>query len=96
MIRFNLTLCDYLEQYITNKNNDEPYCPICYDTCMQWNRSKDIKHILDCYKEQMVVNVLKLYFDEFQEYPEITESFIDEVWQRVEVEMVNYCSKYQK
>ena len=94
MIRFNLTLSDYLDQYVADRKHDLVNCPVCYENVLVDNRSKDVRHILDCYKQQTILNVMREYHDKFDEYPELTDDFMDLVWTKVELEMLDYYQKH--
>lgn len=94
MIRFNLTLSDYLEQYISDKQQHLTNCPICYQDELSGDRARDIPHIISCYKHQTLLEVMKKYYDKFEEYPELTDEFIGLVDVKVELEMLDYCELF--
>lgn len=95
MIHFTLTLNDYLDQYVINKHAGENVCPICYESELTWNRNKDIEHIMDCYKQQILLKLMRKYHERFNVFPEITDDFMDYVFDQMREEMVTYCGKHQ-
>lgn len=92
-MKFTLNLPDYLEQYVTNSKKDEPYCPICYERCMTFEHKEDIEHIIDCYKEQIVLEKLSKIIEETGEVPALDAEFLQSINLEIEQEMVRYYSK---
>ena len=96
MYRFTLSLSDYLDQYSDNRSKQHNNCPICYDdVCTLTDCGEDLKHMLRCYREDLVVRTIALYEKKYGELPELTESFIDCVNMCVTQEMVSYCESGQ-
>ena len=86
-MKFTLSLRDYIDQYITNLENGDNHCPVCYEQVMN-DDDKDITHLIDCYKEQLITYVLASYHDKYGDIPEVTDEFMQtlntRVWQEME------------
>lgn len=89
-MKFTLSLRDYMEQYLTNMDNDCMYCPVCYDECMCGDQRKDMEHMIECYKDDMIVRVLTEYHDKHGELPPIDEQFMNQLEQQVLQEMAQF------
>jgi hypothetical protein len=94
-MRFTLSLSDYIDQYTQNKTDSDTHCPICYDQCMSMDTKIDMKHMLNCYKEELMLRTIQQYVDEFGCFPELDDGFINKVLQLVTVEMARYCESHQ-
>ena len=89
-MKFTLKLPDYIEQYVTNREKDAPYCPICYEKCMSFNRETDISHILGCYKEQLLWERITSIVEETGEVPVIDENILTNIIEEMEDELFRY------
>lgn len=89
-MKFTLNLTDYLEQYLTNDKNREPYCPVCYDKCMSFEHKSDIEHIIDCYKEQMIMDKMSKIIESTGKIPAIDAKFVHDINKMIEQEMMKY------
>jgi hypothetical protein len=96
MYRFTLSLSDYLEQYSSNRSDQNNHCPVCYEpTCTIEHVDQDLKHILRCYREDLVIRTIAEYELKYGELPSITQEFVARVNDRVTQEMVNYYKSGQ-
>jgi hypothetical protein len=95
-MKFTLSLSDYIDQYTTNKTHGDNTCPICYEQCLYLDTKPDLKHVIDCYKEDMLLNVIQQYRNQHGDTPKLSHDFIDIVLKRVADELFNYCETHQK
>lgn len=95
-MKFTLSLSDYIDQYTTNKSLKDNTCPICYEQCLYLDTKPDLKHVIDCYKEDMLLNVIQRYRIEHGDTPKLSHHFVDLVLKRVADELFNYCETHQK
>lgn len=94
-MRFTLSLSDYIDQYTNNKFDQDNHCPICYEQCMTMDTQSDMKHMLLCYKEELMLRTIQQYVDEYGRFPELNEGFIERVLEHVTHEMARYCESRQ-
>lgn len=94
-MKFTLNLCDYLEQYVINLEKHEPTCPVCYDHVFAFEKEKDIEHILDCYKINLIERYIDEYFDEFGDWPVLSEKHVVDITSKVDAEVAKYHDKYK-
>ena len=94
-MKFTLGLCDYLEQYSTNKEKEHTHCPVCYEQVLTFSTESDMHHVLTCYKEDLLLNTITKYYETHGKYPKLTENFIDQVLSQVAGELVDYCELHQ-
>ena len=90
-MRFTLSLSDYIDQYITNLSRDNYHCPVCYEESMEHNRTKDMEHLVECYRVQLLELRFQEYFNKHGDYPRMTAAMILEVVDSVQREMEQYC-----
>jgi hypothetical protein len=95
-MKFTLSLSDYIDQYQTNTADQQDHCPVCYERLLQHDVSVDLRHILKCYKEDLLLHVILQYRQQYNESPEVTSEFVDQVDIRVAQELANYCESHQK
>lgn len=95
-MRFTLSLHDYIDQYTINKQQQDTHCPVCYHEVMQHNTREDMSHILECYKEQLLLDMLRVYKTKHGELPgDHLLHMVDTVQNRVRTEMIKYCESHQ-
>lgn len=92
-MRFTLKLTDYIDQYKQNLKDKVNNCPVCYMLEINGDTRSDVRHILECYKSQVIELTLISYFDSNGFYPELDDLFIDSISQRVEREILEVSSK---
>ena len=95
-MKFTLPLSDYIDQYTTNKSAGDNTCPVCYEQCLYLDIKPDMKHLVDCYKEDMLRNVIQQYRNKYGDTPSISHHFVDQVIKRVADELFSYCETHQK
>ena len=93
-MKFTLRFADYLEQYMTNIDNQEPYCPVCYEQCLTFDKKVDAEHIIDCYKEELVIRRINHIVETTGRVPAIDESLIFEINEQIKDEMSEYYLKH--
>jgi hypothetical protein len=95
-MRFTLSLSDYMDQYISNNTREDNHCPICYERVCGVDIGSDLKHMLDCYKEDVILNVIVEYQRRFGEAPAMTSQFVERVEKQVASELASYCESHRK
>lgn len=91
-MKFTLSLFDYIQQYTDNQSNGVNNCPVCYERVITNNTRDNMTHILECYKEDLLMQMLNRYKKQHNELPghELLH-MVDLVQNRVKQEMLNYC-----
>lgn len=89
-MKFTLSLTDYLEQYITNMDTGSKHCPVCYEQVLEHNKHKDIEHILECYKLQLLELHIMDTLKKTGDVPPLTDELIDNLDYQVSREINNY------
>ena len=95
-MRFTLSLSDYFDQYALNRSDKITNCPVCYDTCMTLQIEQDLRHLLMCYKEDLLLRTVTEYHLRYGDTPVVTPQFVDRVAERVAHELARYCESHQK
>ena len=93
-MRFTLRFEDYIEQYMLNKAADEPFCPVCYEKCMTFDKKTDAEHIIECYREDLIMRKLRDMIELTGGVPALDVSFINSITQQIEDELDSYQFKY--
>lgn len=97
MYRFTLSLADYLSQYVDDKQTEHNNCPICYENVMSMkDTSHDVKHIIDCYREDLVLRTMVEYHKQYDRLPELSDEFIDCVDVKIQQELSRYYESNRK
>jgi len=94
-MKFTLSLQDYMGQYVTNMDQHSMHCPICYEPCMCNDSRKDVLHMIECYKDEIITRVLTEYHDQHGELPALDDAFMDMMETRVLDEMNRYYSTFK-
>ena len=95
-MQFTLKLNDYIDQYKQNLEDGSIHCPVCYEEIMEGNTTKDVTHLLQCYKIQVIELTLIRYFDNNGFYPEIDNMFVETINRDVENEIINISQQLLK
>jgi len=53
-MRFTLNIRDYLQQYGDNMEQDYKCCPICYDHQFTGDMESHMRHMIECYCDQLI------------------------------------------
>lgn len=94
-MRFTLSIEDYLDQYVKNKETGDTHCPICYEQVMSDNKSNNITHLIECYKTQVLELELTKYYEEHGALPSSVGDYVDDIMIDIEHELARYCFKYE-
>ena len=89
-MKFTLSLTDYIEQYVRNVEQDVKHCPVCYEQVLEHSKHKDIEHILDCYKLQLLELHIMDTLEKTGDVPPLTDELIDMLADQVSREVNNY------
>jgi len=92
-MRFTLSLNDYIEQYLKNMKHDETHCPVCYEQVMCDSKSKDMEHMLDCYRAHLLETYMHKYKQDHGDIPDLTPELILRLVDQVQLEMELFCLK---
>lgn len=95
-MKFTLSLSDYMDQYASNRSVKDNHCPICYECECNGEVAHDLKHVLDCYKEDVILNVIMEYQRKYGEPPAVTSQFVERVEKQVARELASYCESRRK
>lgn len=91
-MKFTLTLHDYIQQYIINREMEHAHCPVCYDQVLVDNTKNNMAHILECYKQQVLLHMLQRSTrDDAQEIERLVMAAADQVCE----EMITYFESHQ-
>jgi hypothetical protein len=94
-MKFTLSLHDYMNQYMTNMEQQSMCCPVCYECVMCDDSHKDMLHMIECYKDEIITRVLIEYHDTHGELPVLSDEFMDMMESRVMDEMNRYYSNFK-
>ena len=92
-MRFTLSLNDYIEQYLKNMKDGDIHCPVCYEQVMCDSKSKDMEHMLDCYRGHLLETYMARYKQDYGDMPELTPELILRLVDQVQLEMELFCLK---
>lgn len=95
-MRFTLSLSDYMDQYVSNRSSKDDHCPICYERVCAGEINHDLKHVLECYKQDVILNVIVEYRRKYGEAPTVTSQFVERVEKQVARELASYCESRRK
>lgn len=95
-MKFTLSLHDYLDQYTLNKTQEHVHCPVCYESIMTFDLSSDVKHLFQCYKEELLLRRIVTHKKQHGCLPEIDVEYINKIDEEVTRQLLAYCESYQK
>lgn len=85
MVCFNLTFKDYVEQYITNLEQEcGDVCPVCYERHLESSLTKDVPEIVECYRNKIILDVIGGYKRKHGQDPDITKEFLLQILEYVD------------
>ena len=93
-MRLTLNLHDYIDKYLDISNDNEVWCPVCYEDIMSDCKESNMRHLIDCYKTLRVETGLRLYKEDNGIYPEDLATFSAKVNDDVRLEMLSYYVAY--
>ena len=90
-MRLTLSLHDYLYQYMTNVVDEDTHCPVCYERVLQHSAVKDITHVTECYRQDLLYRVLEAHVIEHDQLPDgaTLQVLVNHVNRRVDQQMIN-------
>ena len=92
-MKFTLTLYDYIQQYMINREHEQTHCPVCYEQVLCDNTKTNMSHMLDCYKQQVLLYMLQR--SKHRDIVEI-ERLVMAAADQVRDEMLTYFESHQK
>lgn len=95
-MQFTLSLSDYIDQYLTNLEQDSTHCPVCYEQVLEHGKIQDMEHIIECYRTQLLERYLREHLAKHGEFPELTTDTVTQLMNQVEREMIKLCKLSKK
>ena len=95
-MKFTLSLHDYLDQLTVNREQQSAHCPVCYEQIMTRDLSTDVKHLFQCYKEELLIQRIVAHKREHGVIPMVDHEYIQAIDQHVTDQLISYCESYQK
>lgn len=93
-MKFTLSLNDYIEQYVSNMEQQSMFCPVCYREEMCDDKSVDLEHLLDCYRGHLLeTHISRHRLENAGADPKLSGEFVIKLLEQVEQEMKTYCLK---
>ena len=95
-MKFTLSLHDYLDQLTINREQQSSHCPVCYEPVMTRDLSTDVKHLFQCYKEELLIQRIVAHKREHGVVPLVDHEYMQAIDQHVTDQLISYCESYQK
>ena len=95
-MKFTLSLHDYLDQLTVNREQQSSHCPVCYEQVMTRDLSTDVKHLFQCYKEELLIQRIVAHKREHGVIPVVDHEYMQAIDQHVTDQLISYCESYQK
>lgn len=91
-MKFTLTLHDYIQQYVKNRDSQQTHCPVCYEQVLCDNTKTNMAHMLECYKQQLLLQLLK---QNAPNDPDSIDRIVTQATDQVCQEMITYFECHQ-